>query len=117
VIEPRGLNKLWCLRSEVSVPLSSVKEARVISGFDQLPSRGMRIPGTFAPWLIVAGTYWKPGQRSFYAVHNAEDMVVVETEGQRYDLIAIQTRDPYGAVTRINGGITATRKELPGSHG
>ena len=101
VIEPRGLNKLWTLRSSVTLPLSAVTDVRVVTGLDQLPSRGFRLPGTGAPGLIIAGSYWKPGYRSFYAVHDGEDMVVIKTTGQRYDLIVLQTKDPYGTVNAI----------------
>jgi hypothetical protein len=108
-ITPRGLNKLWAFRRELRVPLGPIREVKIVSGIRSLPM-GLRAPGTAIPGLVLAGTYRKGGERSFYVLRDGRDMVVLELEGHDFARVAVQTRDPYEVVTRIHAGMDGSRQ-------
>lgn len=107
-VTPRGLNKLWTFKRQVSIPISSIKSARVVSGTRDLP-KGLRLPGTSIPGLILGGTYLKAGEKSFYAVRDGRDILLLELERHKYSRIGIQTRDPYAVVNRIASSLRPTQ--------
>ena len=99
VIEPRGFNKAWTLRSKLVVPTSEVTEVRVVEDPRTLP-RGLRLPGTAVPGLITAGSYLKAGEWSFFAMRGGRPVVVIETTG-RYRRIVLETTDPHATVATL----------------
>ncbi|MDQ4142489.1 MAG: PH domain-containing protein [Actinomycetota bacterium] len=99
-VRPKGLNKLWAFRKALFIPLSSIRSARVVSGRRHLPT-GWRFPGTAIPGVIFAGTYVKSGERSFYAVRDGRDILLLELEGHTYRRIAVQTKDPFTVANRV----------------
>ena len=92
IIRPRGLNRLWALKSEVRVPLSQVSDVRVDVPRRSLPS-GFRVPGTYVPGLIQAGTYRRRGETSFWLVGRTPTVTVVDAPGGRFDRIVLQLSD------------------------
>jgi hypothetical protein len=100
-ITPKGLNKLWALRRTLTVPVSSITSARVLSGALRDLPLGLRLPGTAIPGIVLAGTYLKRGERSLYVLRDARDMVLLELEGQRFRRVGFQIDDPYSVVNAI----------------
>lgn len=106
----RGMNKVWAMRSELVIPLESVREVRV----DPLPqalTAGLRLPGTWVPGLLVAGSYRRPGFRSFLAVRHGRAALVLELEDHEYDRVVVDVDEPElvaeqieAARRQVNGG-------------
>src|SRR5438046_1354251 len=93
VIVPKGLNRLWAVKSFIRVPLTAVAAARRGPDARSLP-RGLRMPGTAVPGLIIAGTYRRSGHRSFWLFHRGRNAVVLETPGWTYERIVVEVADP-----------------------
>jgi hypothetical protein len=89
IVRPRGLNRLWALKSEVRVPLAEVSDVQLDVPRRSVPS-GFRMPGTDFPGVIHAGTYRSKGEKSFWLVGRASTVTVVECPGGPFDRIVLQ---------------------------
>jgi hypothetical protein len=58
-----GLDKLWALKSKLTIPLAHVRGATVDPGILGEP-KGVRAPGTHVPGVITAGTFHQDGEGS-----------------------------------------------------
>ena len=99
IIRPRGLNRLWALKSELRVALSDVSEVHADVARQSVTS-GFRMPGTYFPGLIQAGTYRRGGEKSFWLVGRTSKVTVIECSGGRFDRIVLQLRDETAAELR-----------------
>jgi len=101
VFEVLGLHKLWALKSRLEIPAAHVRSARrdpdAVRGW-----KGWRAPGTYVPGLIAAGTFYLKGQRLFWDVRNADNVVVVDLADEEYQQLVIEVEDP-DAVVRLLG--------------
>lgn len=52
------------------------------------------MPGTHGPGVLVAGTYYREGQRHFSDVRHAEQAIAIELEAARYDRLFVEVEDP-----------------------
>ena len=59
------------------------------------------MPGTHVPGLIIAGTYYRHGERVFWDVRDASKAVVVELDGHDYDRLVIEVEDPAAVVALL----------------
>lgn len=92
IVRPRGLNRLWALKTEFRVPLAQVSEVHTDVDRQGLPS-GFRMPGTYVPGLIQAGTYRRRGERSFWLVGRTAKVTVIDCLGGRFDRIVLHLTD------------------------
>jgi hypothetical protein len=101
-VEPQGWHKLWALKSHLDVPLTKVRAVRADpDAARSVQHRGLRLPGTYVPGLITAGTYYKAGERTFWDVRRPERAIVIELEGARYKRLVVEVEDPAYTVRRI----------------
>jgi hypothetical protein len=91
--EPIGFDKLWSFKAHIDVPLASVRDVRV-EDCERQRVFYFRWPGTHIPFWIMSGTYLGGGRRSFYNVHRARRVLVIELGGVRYDRIVVEVDDP-----------------------
>ena len=105
--EVQGWSKLWALRSRISVPLASIRDVRradpgVVRGW----WKGLRLPGTHVPGVIVAGTFYDGSKRVFWDVRRPARAIEVELAGGAdYDRLVVDVADPDAAVERLRGVI------------
>jgi len=103
VVRPRGLVRLWAVKNEVRVPLADVASVRLDVDRRQVPS-GWRVPGTYVPGVIQAGTYRRRGEKSFWLVGRTRRVTVIECRpGSRYDRIVLQVAG--GTAARLAGAL------------
>lgn len=102
VLEARilGLHKLWALKSRIRVPLSKVRAVRHDPGAT-LPWTALRMPGTYVPGAITAGTYRLGRRKEFWDVVRRDRVVVIELEDAGYDRLVVEVADPIAAVRTI----------------
>ena len=100
VVEIEGLDKLWALKSRLTIPLANIRGATADPGIIKDP-KGIRAPGTHVPGVITAGTFHIDGERVFWDVHDATKAVVIELTDQRYARLVIEVPDPQLTVTLI----------------
>ena len=103
----QGMDKLWALKSELSVPLAHIAGARVDTEAARGWWHGIRMPGTEIPGLITAGSFYSHGRRMFYDVHDPDNTIVVELAHESYDCLIVEVADPESDVRRINLAIAA----------
>ncbi|MER7499646.1 hypothetical protein [Nonomuraea pusilla] len=100
-----GLDKLWALKSSLSIPLSNVRGATADPGI-VMESKGIRAPGTHLPGVITAGTFHVDGERVFWDVQNAAKAIVIQLADERYARLVVQVDDPRATVALIENAIT-----------
>lgn len=101
IVEPEGLDKLWAFTRQLRVPLGSIRAATVELYAPARVVFGLRFPGTHIPGLIKAGTFFEQGQREFWLVHQARQVVVIELEQQSYARLVLEVPDPNALVHSI----------------
>lgn len=76
------------LRGQVSVPLSQVTDALVVSP-KFWGTLGFRVPGTALPPFIMAGTYLKKGDRAFVSWRRKLTPLQINLTGANFDRLVI----------------------------
>ncbi|MGH9130418.1 MAG: hypothetical protein ACRDWV_01830 [Acidimicrobiales bacterium] len=101
-----GADKVLALKGSLEVPLSHVKGARA----DPEAARGwqgLRLPGSYIPGLITAGSFRKDGEWSFFDVHRPGNALVIELDGhEHYSRLVIEVPDPTATASAINAAVT-----------
>ncbi|MGC2550736.1 MAG: hypothetical protein WA437_10755, partial [Candidatus Sulfotelmatobacter sp.] len=78
VLDVRGADKLWALKSSLEIPLEHVTEITADPAIAHGWWHGLRMPGTNVPGVITAGTFCQDGKRILWDVHRPENTVVIE---------------------------------------
>jgi len=102
-----GWSRLWAFKRRISIPLSAIVSVRSAP-----PAlwrgiwKGLRAPGTYIPGIIVAGTYYVRGERSFWDVRNLGNAIVLELNGSHpYGRLVVEVENPALAVKTIENAI------------
>lgn len=99
----RGWHQLWAFKRKVEVPRAAVLSARRMAPEEARGLwKGWRVPGTHLPGVIVAGTYFKDGERHFWDVRHADRAIEIELVGQRYDRLFVEVPDPDAALRALS---------------
>jgi hypothetical protein len=96
-----GLDKIWALKSQLSIPLTHITAARVDSEIVKGWWHGFRVPGTSIPGVITAGTFYQDGKRVFWDIHHPAEAVVVSLDHERYDELVIEVENPGAFVGEL----------------
>ena len=99
-VEVHGADKLWALKSRLTIPLEHVRGATADPGMANEP-KGFRGPGTHLPGVIVAGTFHQDGQKVFWDVHDKSRAVVIELQDDTYQRLVVEVEDPRATVELI----------------
>jgi hypothetical protein len=96
-----GMDKLWALRSHLSIPLRDISEVvadpeRGAGGFSGVKLGGARIPG-----ILQAGTFLGAGGMVFWDVHQPGHAIVISLEHEHYKQLVIDVPDPEAAAKEI----------------
>jgi hypothetical protein len=102
VFAVQGLHKLWAFKTRLEIPLAHVADVRVA---DRAATQGwwkvLRLPGTYVPGRVVAGTFYRDGKRIFCDVSNPNRAIVVELTDEPYQELIIEVADPSAEVARF----------------
>ncbi|MFC9627109.1 hypothetical protein ACFTXM_46605 [Streptomyces sp. NPDC056930] len=104
IVEIEGLDKLWALKSRLTIPLAHVRGATVDPGIVK-ESKGLRAPGTHFPGLITAGTFHVDGERVFWDVRDPAKAVVIQLTDERYARLVVQVSDPHANVALVENAL------------
>lgn len=107
VFRPRGVMKVWAVRSEVVVAASAITTVRHDFG-RQLVRSGLRAPGTHIPGLIKAGTYRRDGQKTFWLVGRGQFLSLICCPGQTFDELVLELNDDAKALLSKAGPTSRT---------
>ena len=101
VLRPRGLHRLWALKGEIRIPLNQLKrvDVGVTPEARQRLSRSLRLPGTYVPRVITAGSYRCNGKWAFWdVVGKGENAVTLSTEGHHYTELVVDVSDTKATI-------------------
>ena len=107
-----GMDKLWAMKSQLEIPLAHITGVAHDPAQASRWPRGMRLPASFIPGVITAGSYWKPGHGesdgwSFWDVHDPAQAIVISTSHEHYKTIVVGMDDPDAAVSAIQAALAA----------
>ncbi|MGW3493764.1 hypothetical protein [Streptomyces sp. NPDC001020] len=104
IVEIEGLDKLWALKSRLTIPLAHVRGATADPGIVKEP-KGLRSPGTHVPGVVTAGTFHVDGERVFWDVRDPAKAVVIQLADERYARLVIQVSDPHATVALVEDAL------------
>ena len=58
-VKVHGLHKLWAFKNSVAFNVRNISDVRFDAGVTVGLYRGLRMPGTHIPGVVVAGTYYR----------------------------------------------------------
>ncbi len=96
-----GMDKVWALKSRLSIPLQHITGIRVDGEIVQGWWHGLKVPGTSIPHVITAGTFYQDGKRVFWDIHHPEEAVVITLDHETYDELVIEVEDPASFVREV----------------
>ncbi len=111
VIRPRGFHTLWTLKREVRIPRTQLKrvEAGVSPEARARLWRSVRLPGTFVPALIAAGSFRAQGRWSFWdVVGTGRNALTLSTEGHHFAELLVDVEQPGLTLTALRRAIGVT---------
>ena len=93
-----GLDKLWCFRSRLEIPLSHILD--VEANAEQVGRwwHGIKLLGTELPGLFAGGTFRYQGELVFWDVRDPSRAIIVSLDHERYRKLVIEVADPLDAV-------------------
>jgi hypothetical protein len=100
IFEVKGLHKLWAFKSQITIPSDSI--VNVHQNYDDLDSwQGLRMPGTYLPLVITAGTYYNGDKKSFWDVVNKKNCIIIELNDSDYNQLVIEVENPEKAIEML----------------
>ena len=106
ILNVRGADKLWALKSSLEIPLEHVAGIRADPSVAHGWWHGWKLAGTDLPGVIAAGAFYQHGQRVFWDVHDPESTVVIEIHDERYGELIVGVADPKGVAELIQVAIS-----------
>lgn len=100
VVEMEGMDKLWALKSRLTIPLTNVRGATADPGAAR-GWKGIRNAGTHMPGVITAGTFYHEGEHVFWDVRDPATAVVIQLHDERYARLVVSVDDPTATVDLI----------------
>jgi hypothetical protein len=109
ILKVEGMDKLWSLRSQLSIPLSDIINVYSDPGIAHEWWRGMKVMGSRIPGLIEAGTFLQQGKQVFWDVENPDQTIVLDLAHENYQQIVIQVENPEEAIRQIKEAIASSK--------
>ena len=103
IVRVKGMDKLLSLKSRLEIPLSHILGAEADPQAASENPKGLRLPASYVPGVITAGTFYLDGEWVFWDVHDPQNAIVIRLEDERYARLIIEVEDPTGTVAAIEG--------------
>jgi hypothetical protein len=101
-----GLDKVLAFKSTIDVPLAHVKGAGLHpQGRTPSDYRGIRVPGTWVPGVVTAGSFYD-GQWLFIDVHHADHAIKIDLDHEHCEALIVEVDDPEAEVSLINAAVS-----------
>lgn len=111
-VQIEGMDRLWTLKSRLDIPLRHITDAEP----DAEAGRGWngwRGPGVHLPGVLVAGTFYRKGDRAFWDVHDPSKTLVIHLAFEHYSRLVIEVDDPDATATVIRRALAANGGQRP----
>jgi len=104
-IRMSGWQSFFALRRAIDVPLHCIVSVDAGSLTSKMPD-GIRLPGTYVPKLITAGSYWwKEKGWSFWSVRRVEKAIDLRLRDHHFSRIVVEVDDPHATARMIDEAI------------
>ena len=112
LIEVLGWSRLWCFKSRLEIPLTHIRSVRVDG--DLPKGFWIRLPGTYIPGVIKAGSYTNGhGHWSFWDIRRRRDRIlVIELSGWKYDFVVVDVGNPAVTIAMVQGALEPVRSNV-----
>ena len=101
IFNVNGMHKLWAFKSELTIPIDHIinahQDTESVKGW-----KGWRLPGTYIPSIITAGTFYKDGGKIFWDVSNIENCIIVDLKDEEYTQLIIEVENTKEALQILN---------------
>ncbi|MCL2527956.1 MAG: hypothetical protein FWE42_05985 [Defluviitaleaceae bacterium] len=107
VINMKGMRKFFAMKSEVSVPLSSIEAVTTGLDWKDLPKLLDKVIGTNSNELYYGGTFreggfWNTdGDKVFFDLKRKEEAIVITLKDEEYNRLIIGCEKPEETVAII----------------
>jgi hypothetical protein len=102
-----GMDKVWALKSELSIPLSHITGIRTDTEVVHAWWHGFKLPGSNIPGILTAGTFYQDGKRVFWDIHHPEEAVIISLDHESYDELVVEVENPEAFVSEVQARIKA----------
>lgn len=101
IFKIKGLHKIWAFKNKIEIPKENIIHA--YQNEEELnSSSGFRIPGTYIPYLITAGTFYRKGNRNFWDIMNKKNTIIVELKDNYYNKLFVEVENPEETMNLLN---------------
>ena len=107
VISMKGMRKFFAMKSEVSVPLSSVESVTTGLEWKDMPNTFDKVSGTNANTMYYGGTFrdggfWNlDGDKVFFDLRRKEEAIVITLKDEEFKRLIIGCETPEETVAVI----------------
>jgi tRNA A58 N-methylase Trm61 len=102
----QGMDRLWALRSHLSIPLSDITEVVADPERGAEALAGMKVAGARIPGVLQAGTFTGGDGLVFWDVHRPGHAIVLSLQHEHYSKLVIDVEDPQAAVAEIRAALS-----------
>jgi hypothetical protein len=102
-----GMDKVWALKSELSIPLSHITGIRIDTEVVHAWWHGFKLPGSNIPGVLTAGTFYQDGRRVFWDIHHPEEAIIISLDHESYGELVIEVENPDAFVAELQARIKA----------
>lgn len=96
----KGWHKVWALKGSLAVQKQNI--TAVYASDNKIDYyTGLRMPGTYVPFLIRAGTYITNGEKYFWDVTRYSKTIVVVLKNERYKELHVGVKDVEEAIRML----------------
>lgn len=100
-LEVQGLDKLWSLRSRLTIPLAHVRDIQREPEAARRWFQGFKLAGSHIPGVLTAGTFYHDGGLVFWDVHDPEGAIAIDLQDERYQRLVVEVEHPDDTVRRV----------------
>ena len=101
IVHVRGLDRLLALKSSLEIPLSHVLGAEANPRAASERPKGLRLPASYVPGIITAGTFYRDGEWEFWDLHDPQKAIVIRLKDERYARLVVEVENPSATVAAI----------------
>lgn len=104
-----GLDKLWALRSHLSIPLRDITDVKADPEAGAGFTTGVKVAGARIPGVLQVGTFVGSEGMVFWDVHQSGHALVLSLEHEHYKQLVIDVEDPETAAREIGEAARSAR--------
>jgi len=105
-----GADKLWALKSHLTVPLDDITGVRPVADAQAEISGGVKLAGSRIPGVIQAGSFVYSDGAMFWDVRRPGHAIVITLQHEHYQALVVDVEDPEAAVQEISQALATFRR-------